>query len=434
MKPIFKRLPAWIVPPLVLAGLAVLGHLARPEKSTPPGPAEPGEMERCLARLRQRIRDECVVQPLEGALFDGALAGMLHAIPYADFFPVAEKFQDAVEGERSGIGVCFLREGRTLRVARLLEGSPAAGLVAPGDEILRIDGRDASALSLPEAWNAAFGPEGTPCRLQVRRASDGACLACSIPRKKIRVPSVPGACFLGRAPRGTGYIRVSVFHAGTAREFGHALERLQGHGLRALVIDLRANPGGLLEEAVRTANFFVPQGLLLEVKGRRPESRQRYTAARADCRLAGFPCAVVVNEHTASAAEALAGILRDRADAVLVGTRTLGKGAVQTAFEEHLGPRRFVVRIPTALFYLPSGRCLDRYYGNRGRGGLAPDRVALLPRQRAKAIENVLDLRALAWDRDTPVLELPAVSMDPQLHAAVEVLAARLARKTGEKP
>ena len=435
MKRFFKRLPAWIVPPLVLVGLGVLGHVTHPRGNRSSDTVARDEADRCLARIRRRILEECVAPPAPDDLFDGAVAGMLRSIPYADLFPLEDAFRDSVEGECSGIGVCFARTGKALKAVRLLEGSPAAGILAPGDEILALDGRDASGLSLAEAWHASLGPPGSTCLLRIRRAGKTDRLECRIPRKKVRVPSVPGARFLAGGPEGTAYVRISAFHTGTAREFGRMLDRFEGRGLRALVLDLRFNTGGLLEEAVRTANFFVPEGLLLRVEGRRPETRKRYTASRSDCRLHGLPCVVLVNGRTASAAEALAGMLRERAGARLVGTRTLGKGAVQTAFVERLGERRFVVRIPTALFYLPSGVCVDRRLGNRGKGGLPPDRVVPLPRTCAQRLEKNLDLLALAWDREVPKEKgRPDRSFDPQLVVALELLSARPERKTGEEP
>ncbi len=296
----------------------------------------------------------------EQELIYGAIRGMVEELddPYSRFLTPEEyqRFNVHLEGEFVGIGVQIeVREGKLIVVAPL-EGSPAerAGIRA-GDVILEIDGRSTEGITLEEAVELLRGEEGTPVRLKVQH-EDGTIEEITVVRERIEIEPVSYR-LLGE---GIGYLKISTFNRKTAEEARLALEDLIEHyRVQGLILDLRNNAGGLLEQALEVASQFVDEGPLLLIKDRFG-SRYRYSEGND---WPNLPLAVLINQGTASAAEILAGAIQDHQMGVLVGRRSFGKGVIQTPFT--LGDGSAVI-LTTAEYFTPNGRRVQTV-------GLLPD-------------------------------------------------------------
>lgn len=276
--------------------------------------------------------------------------------PHSEFMVPREyvEFREETSGEFGGIGVQIEMRDQRLTVVAPIAGTPGdrAGLLR-GDQFLRVDGRDITGLSLDECLALLRGQPGSEVRLTMARPRTGEEFECTIRREVIRVESVKDARML---QEDIGYVRLLQFGERTGAEFLAALEQLEAQGMRALVLDLRDNPGGLLNVAVEVAEpFFEPGELVVYTQGRRPESREDIRATPQGPRR-DYPVAILVNSGSASASEIVAGALRDTHRAVLVGERTFGKGSVQTIFSIRRGGP--AVRLTTALYHTPSGEVI----------------------------------------------------------------------------
>jgi len=300
-------------------------------------------------------------------LTHGAIRGMLEAIgdPHTVFMdPEQSEVSDAeLRGTFEGIGVHVdLVDGR-LRIVTPVDGSPGekAGLRA-GDIVLQADGKDLAGLTLNQAVNAIRGPRGTAVRLLVEREGWPAPRPFEIVRSDIKLESVRTR----QLDNGIGYVRISTFAATTARDLRPPLERLMQAHPRGIVLDLRANPGGFLQAALEVSSEFVSGGVLLyeeHADGHRDTFR-----AKPGGRATQVPVAVLVDKGSASAAEIVAGALRDRERAVLVGEQTFGKGTVQNL---HQLADKSTVRVTMARWLTPNEQPLQGV-------GLTPD-IAVAP-------------------------------------------------------
>ncbi len=297
----------------------------------------------------------------------GALHGMLTALDdHSDFLePEAyEDIRDDTSGRFSGIGIHLgVRQG-VLTVIAPIEDMPAfrAGLMS-GDRIVEIGGRETGGMTLPEAVDLLRGPKGSAVTVTILPVDADTTREVEIVRDDIEVPSVKGTRLLEGA---IGYVRLTQFAEPTGGELKAALESLQADGMRALVLDLRGNPGGLLNAAVEVAGLFVPEGeVVVTTRGREGVQPEATYKAGGDVHLDTLPIAVLINGGSASAAEIVAGCLQDRAQAVLVGERTYGKASVQSVIR--LQPDgKSAIRLTTAYYYTPSGRLIHRQ-------GIEPD-------------------------------------------------------------
>lgn len=291
-------------------------------------------------------------------LVRGAVRGMLDALrdPYSYYLTPDElrRFQEDLRGSFGGIGVTIEAREGYVTVVGVLPGTPAdeAGL-RPGDRIVAVDGRRLEGAPVETVQSLIRGREGTEVRLEVER--EGRVLSFTIRRARIDIPAVDAQLL----SRDIGYIKVSQFTAGAAERFRYAYDRLVEVGARGLVVDLRQNPGGLLEEGLGVAEVLVPEGVLVQVVDR----NGRRTTISGAPHPPGPPVVVLVDRGTASAAEIVAGAVQDHRAGVLVGTRTFGKGSVQTLFEL---PTQGAVRLTTARYLTPAGRTVEGQ-------GLAPD-------------------------------------------------------------
>ena len=303
-------------------------------------------------------RSEYVDPVSDNELIEHAISGMLVGLdPHSDYLN-AEAFremQEADKGEFVGIGIEITRENGFVRVISPIDDTPAARAgIKAGDYILALNGKPVEALSLDDTMRKMRGPPNTKITLTIRRAGIDHPLVVSIQRRTIRIQVVKQ-----RLERGNiGYVRATEFIEPVDAALKHAvrsLERQAGGRLTALVLDLRDNPGGLLDTAVAVAREFVPRGEIASTRGRYEEDSE-WVAANGTDILKGAPMVVLINSGSASASELVAGALQDHRRAVLLGTRTFGKGSVQTTIPLSGGG---AMLLTTARYYTPSGRSIQ---------------------------------------------------------------------------
>jgi carboxyl-terminal processing protease len=304
--------------------------------------------------------EENYVDPVQASdLVEGSLKGMLRQLdPYSQYLdPKAyTHLKDVTHGSFSGIGVMVgIREGFPTVISPI-EGSPAwrAGLMS-GDVIVRIDGKSSAGMSVEDAAQLLRGPEGTKVGVAVRREGEEGERDFELVRREIVTRSVPYTFVL---ENGLGYLRLANFSEASGAEVKTALSRLHQEGAKSLVLDLRMNPGGLLDQAVDVAEQFLPRGtLVVYTRGRARAQDNRYYASeeRPEVR---WPMVVLVDEGSASASEVVAGALQDRDRALVVGRTSFGKGSVQSVFP--MRGRTAALKLTTALYYTPSGRSIHR--------------------------------------------------------------------------
>ena len=295
--------------------------------------------------------------------------------PYTTYIPEAsaDDFKFQTTGEYGGIGSLIRRSGEYIIIAEPYKGFPAdkSGVWA-GDKILKIDGVSVESMAIESVSDQLKGKPGTEIRLTVERFGEEDPLEFTLVREKISIRNVP---YFGMIDDRTGYIMISNFTTGAAKEVESALNTLKKeHQMKSLVLDLRANPGGLLIEAVRIANLFVDKGeMIVSTRGKVKQWDSEYMTQR-DPVDRQIPLAVMINRGSASAAEIVAGALQDLDRAVIIGQRTFGKGLVQTSRPLKYNSQ---LKVTTAKYYIPSGRCIQALdYSNRnedGSVGVIPD-------------------------------------------------------------
>ncbi len=293
-------------------------------------------------------------------LVQGALQGLTRQLdPFSQYLDEKsfDNLQTVTRGEFGGIGVLVVVRDRYPTVVSPIEGTPAwkAGLKA-GDVITHIDGTSAAGLSTEEVAAHLRGAPGTKVALTWTREGESEPLKATLERGQIEVRPVPYSFVLDR---GVGYVRLASFSEKTAAEVREAVERLRADGAHSLVLDLRGNPGGLLDQAVGVTEQFVPRGkMVVYTHGRMKNRDQRYYAGDAHPEVE-WPMAVLVDQGSASAAEIVAGALQDLDRAVVIGHTSFGKGSVQDVFP--LRGERAALKLTTALYYSPSGRSIHRH-------------------------------------------------------------------------
>ena len=295
---------------------------------------------------------------------------MLYSLdPYTEYYPEDDQseLEQMLKNSYGGIGSIITWNAKLKRsmIGEPYEGMPAdkAGLKA-GDILMAIDGQDLEGKNNQEISEMLRGQAGTGFRLTVKRPGTEKPLEFELVRRAIELPIIP---YYTKLDGGVGYINLSTFSGKPAREFKQAFLDLKKQGITSLVIDLRNNGGGLLDEAVDIANYFLPRGkTLVTTRGKIPQIDMSYKTLREPIDL-DIPLAVLVNSVTASASEILAGSLQDLDRAVIVGTRTYGKGLVQTTRPLPYGG---TMKITTSKYYIPSGRCVQAIdYKHRNADG-----------------------------------------------------------------
>jgi carboxyl-terminal processing protease len=316
-----------------------------------------------LTEVLRQIEKNYVEPQKSQDLIYGAIKGMVKSLdPHSSFMTKEEYSELMVEtqGSFSGIGIEITVKDRVLTVVSPIEGTPAdkAGLKA-GDKIVKVGGESTFDMTLIEAVKQIRGAEGTPVKLTIVRKGEEKPLEFSIIRGVIPLKSVR---YYFLSPQ-IGYVRVSNFQGNTTKDLTAALEALEKKGdLKGLIVDLRNNPGGLLSQSIEVSELFLDSGVIVTTKGR-GNSHNIKASAHKDGPKRNYPIVVLVNGGSASAAEIVAGALQDNKRALILGSRTFGKGSVQTILPLSDGSG---LRLTTARYYTPSGKSIQS-------SGITPD-------------------------------------------------------------
>lgn len=313
------------------------------------------------------VQDNYVKKTDQKKLIYGAITGMLRELdPHSSFLTSSDykELQIETKGKFGGLGIEITVKNNILTVVSPLEGTPAdkAGIKA-NDQILKIDDAPTQGMSLMDAVQKMRGPKGSKVKLTILRKGLAKPLEIELVRATIAIKSVKSMTL----EPGFGYVRISSFESGTATDLHKAIEKLQaenGVGLKGLILDLRNNPGGLLDQAVEVSDQFLNGGLIVYTGGRLEDQKMRFEAHKKAHPLT-FPMVVLVNGGSASASEIVSGALQDHKRAIIMGEQTFGKGSVQTVIPLSDGS---ALRLTTSLYYTPSGRSIQAE-------GITPDIV-----------------------------------------------------------
>ncbi|MCU1347270.1 MAG: carboxyl-terminal protease [Acidobacteria bacterium] len=286
--------------------------------------------------------------------------GMLRTLdPHTSFLEPKEysDMQDRQKGSFYGLGILVTKRNDQVTVITPLEGTPAARLgIRAGDVISEVEGTPTDDLSLDDVVKKLKGPKGTTVHIKIMRIGIKEPIPLTITRAAIPTNSISNVLMIRP---GVGYIRIKDFTSTTVRELGDALDKLKGEGMQKLVLDLRQNPGGLLDAAVGVSDHFLNKGeMIVYTKGRTPDSMAEYTAPGKHDRT-DVPVVVLVNRGSASASEIVAGALQDHDRALIIGETSWGKGLVQSVYTLQYGAG---LALTTAKYYTPSGRNIQRDY------------------------------------------------------------------------
>ncbi|ACL74355.1 S41 family peptidase [Thioalkalivibrio sulfidiphilus] len=319
--------------------------------------AIPLEDLRAFTDVYMRIKRNYVDYVDDTTLLENAIRGMLSGLDPHSSYLTPRDFQDlqiGTSGEFGGLGLEVGMEDGFVKVISPIDDTPASRAgVRAGDLIIRLDDKPVKGMTLNEAVNEMRGPKGTDITLTIMREGADQPIRITLTRDTIRVRSVRSEML----EPGFAYVRISNFQSRTAQNLVEEINKLQreGNGLRGLILDLRNNPGGVLNGAVGVSDAFLEDGLIVYTEGRTADAQFRYQASPGDV-LKGAPMVVLVNEGSASASEIVAGALQDHQRAVIMGTRTFGKGSVQTIL-----PLRqdTALKLTTARYYTPEGRSIQ---------------------------------------------------------------------------
>jgi carboxyl-terminal processing protease len=371
------------------------------------------------------LQKEYVEETNSRDLVYGAVKGMVETLdPHSAFMPpnVYKEMQEETKGRFEGLGIeITLKEG-VLSVVSPIEDTPAfrAGIQA-GDQILKIDGESTKNLTLMDSVKRLRGPKGTKVTITIMREGFSKPREFTLARDVIPIRSVRYELM----EKQYGYIRLSQFQEKTEGELDKAIKALESESkgaIKGLILDLRNNPGGLLDQAVKVSDRFIESGLIVSMEGRREDQKMKFYA-HPQGTIAGYPLVVLVNGGSASASEIVAGAVQDHGRGILVGTQTFGKGSVQTIFPLKDGSG---LRLTTAKYFTPNGRSIQAK-------GIIPDiivkpavpeeeKAAPLPKPPTeKDLErHLIDNKEKEKTKKEEVKEKKP--SDPQLERALELL------------
>ena len=371
--------PTGTVTPIVRAvvlsaGLMLSAGSASGDESNP----LPVDQLKAFGEIFDLVKEQYIRPVDDRELLEDAIRGMVGGLdPHSAYLTAEEheELQEGTSGEFGGLGIEITAEDGLIRIITPLDDSPAfeAGLL-PGDLVTRVDGESVRDLSVTEAAKRIRGQPGTPVTLTIVREDEDGPLEFTILRDIVEVASVKSELI----EPGFARIRISRFQTQTGARLLEEIRRVEeanGGPLSGAVVDLRNNPGGILSGAVAVADAFLDDGLIVYTEGRDPGSREEYYAKPSDF-LGGIPIVALVNGGSASAAEIVAGALQDRRRAVIAGTRTFGKGSVQTIVSLGDGS---ALKLTTSRYYTPSGHSIQAR-------GIIPD--IELPALRIEAAES----------------------------------------------
>lgn len=314
----------------------------------------------------ERVRSSYVEQPVDENLIEGALNGMLATLdPHSEYLS-EERYREMIEqtsGEFGGLGIHVTMEDGVVKVISPIEDTPAdrAGIVA-GDLITHLDGDPIQGMTLTEAVKIMKGAPGTDISLTIIREGEAEPIEVTVTRDIIQTTTIRH-----EIDGDIGYVRITNFASKTDQELREAIEEIEDEigsdAVVGYVLDLRNNPGGLLQQAIAVSDAFLDRGEIVSTRGRDPEQIERRNARPGDF-IRGKPVIVLINGGSASASEIVAGALQDQRRATVIGTRSFGKASVQTMIP--LGGSNGALKLTTARYYTPSGRSIQAQ-------GIAPD-------------------------------------------------------------
>jgi len=371
---------------------------------------------RLFMEAYQLVKERYVEKKSPKVLFEGAIQGMLNKLdPHCTLFTPDQlkEFQIETSGEFGGLGIQITKtkDGKLLIITPI-EDTPAyrAG-IKPGDIIVKIDGKKVTPdMPLSEAVKLMRGKPGTKITIWIWRKGWSEPKPFTITRAIIKIKSVKYRIL----PGDIGYIRFTMFQRTSVDEFKKALEALEkDKKLQGIIVDVRNNPGGLLDSAVAISDFFLPKGkLIVYTKGRIPESIKKYYSLHDPIVPTDIPVVMLVNGGTASAAEILTGALRYNDRAIVVGEKTFGKGSVQTLYPLDMG---YAVKITTAKYYMPNHKCID------GKG-IEPDIVVKLSKEDVETLKKEFKEMEEHPEKTEEIRKKQEKRIDNQLRRAMEVI------------
>lgn len=321
-----------------------------------------------------RIHSSYVGEYTDKKLFEGAMHGMVESLddPYSEYLDEKgfTRLNEMTDGTFGGIGVVLGQRNKEFVVVSPMEGSPGAKAgIEAGDKILKVNDADTKGRTLEDVVSTIRGKKGTSVKLLLEH-KNGQQFTADIVRDDIKVQSVAGKMLPDSK---IGYIRIAMFNENTGEEFKKAYEKLEQEGMQATLLDLRHNPGGLLNECVKVANFIVPKGPVVSITDKKGKT-QVYESKLEKVK---YPLAVLIDHGSASASEIVAGALQDTKAGRLFGTTTYGKGCVQSVF--HITTSTGV-KLTTAMYYTPSGRSIHKV-------GVTPDVEVELPEKATSDVQ-----------------------------------------------
>nr|WP_082832671.1 S41 family peptidase [Thalassospira xiamenensis] len=345
-------------------------------QSSPTTSAETYRLLNLFGDVFEQVKSKYVEEVDDKQLIEAAINGMLTSLdPHSSYLNMDnfEEMQVDTRGEFGGLGIEVTMEEGFVKVISPIYDTPAekAGL-QPGDYITHIDGTPIRGLGLNEAVEMMRGKVNTDIRLTIMRKGEAAPFDVTLTRAVIKIQSVRS-----EAKDDVGYIRITKFNEQTYSGLQRAITDMRdqiGPEMKGLVIDLRNNPGGLLDQAISVSDAFLDKGEIVSTRPRDTENTERYNARPGDL-ADGLPMIVLVNDGSASASEIVAGALQDHRRAVIMGTRSFGKGSVQTILPM---PGNVALRLTTARYYTPSGKSIQEV-------GIVPD--IIVPQARVESIE-----------------------------------------------
>ncbi len=348
----------------LVIGISLWGPLSAKTATKPQQESVPLDELRAFAEIFGRIKQNYVDPVDDTVLLEHAIRGMLSGLdPHSSYLNAEEyrELQVGTSGKFGGLGIKVEIEDGFIKIIAPIDDTPAqrAGIKA-GDLITRLDEKPVSGMSLSDAVAIMRGEPGSEITLTIIRDGVRRPLEITIARAEIKVKSVKSRLL----EPGFGYLRISQFQSRTTTDMRSHLKKLQSDSqpLKGLILDLRNNPGGILNSAVTVSDAFLPRGTIVYTKGRE-EGKQLTYGAKPDDLLNGAPMVVLVNGGSASASEIVAGALQDHQRALIMGTQTFGKGSVQSVLPVTRGA---AVKLTTALYYTPSGRSIQAE-------GISPD-------------------------------------------------------------
>lgn len=374
------------------------------------------EMLNLFGDVFERVRDNYVEEVPDKKLVESALNGMLTALDPHSGYLDESSFDDMkvqTKGEFGGLGIEVTMENGMVKVVSPIDETPAARAgLKPGDFIIKIDGVDVMGFSLSEAVDKMRGKVGSSIMLTIVRSDKPEPFDVKLIRDVIKVKAVRSR-MIGDD---VGYIRITSFSQQVEKNLEKAIKELQSKSdnkLAGYILDLRNNPGGLLDQAVAVSDVFLEQGEIVSTRGRRPEETKRVGASEGDL-TNGAPLVVLINEGSASASEIVAGALQDHHRAIVMGTKSFGKGSVQTIMAL---PGNGAMRLTTARYYTPSGRSIQAE-------GIVPD-IEVKPAK----VEEIVDKISQFMPKEA---DLRGALKNDTLKKAIEEQQDRLEKNKGK--